>query len=228
MPCSISCSIAAVFLIGMIYFNNATVNSKVVKHYKESLPPNLKVLYDKIAKERLSNVSVQLSLVAGPNMADITESCLRHPKGLRLPLCETGDPNIAECKVDNLAIPVASIHHGKTFRLVAKLYEGNTMLLSCESHKFYTCPPPKDQNQPLTPDMAVTSLKNIGASYARILQDKFGITTIGQFAKLSPDRAACEDLCRVLRRRRGFLKPEDLVCSISQAIDVARLSPPMD
>jgi len=54
MPCSISCSIAAVFLIGMIYFNNATMNSKVVKHYKESLPPNLKVLYEKIAKERLS------------------------------------------------------------------------------------------------------------------------------------------------------------------------------
>jgi len=54
MPCSISCSISAIFLIAMIYFNNATVNSKVVKHYKESLPSNLKVLYDKISKERLS------------------------------------------------------------------------------------------------------------------------------------------------------------------------------
>ena len=54
MPCSISCFIAAVFLIAMIYFNIATLNSKVVKHYKKSLHSDLKVLYDKIAKERLS------------------------------------------------------------------------------------------------------------------------------------------------------------------------------
>ena len=54
MPCSISCFIAAVFLIAMIYFNIATLNSKIVKKYKESLPSELKILYDKIAKERLS------------------------------------------------------------------------------------------------------------------------------------------------------------------------------
>ena len=54
MPCSISCFIAAVFLIAMIYFNISTLNSEVVKKYKESLSPDLKMLYDKIAKERLS------------------------------------------------------------------------------------------------------------------------------------------------------------------------------
>lgn len=53
MVCSITCSIAAVFIIGKIYFYNATTNSKVVQHYKEKLPTNLKQLYDKISNERL-------------------------------------------------------------------------------------------------------------------------------------------------------------------------------
>ena len=54
MCCSISCFISAVFLIAMIYFNISTLNSDVVKKYKESLPSDLQVVYDKIAKERLS------------------------------------------------------------------------------------------------------------------------------------------------------------------------------
>lgn len=54
MCCSISCFIAAVFLIAMIYFNISTLNNKVVKKYKESLPSDLQIVYDKIAKERLS------------------------------------------------------------------------------------------------------------------------------------------------------------------------------
>ena len=54
MCCTISCLIAAVFLIAMIYFNISTLNSKVVKKYKDSLPSDVQVVYDKIAKERLS------------------------------------------------------------------------------------------------------------------------------------------------------------------------------
>jgi len=54
MCCSITCSIAAVFLLAMIYFNISTLNSDVVKKYKESLPSDLQVVHDKIAKERLS------------------------------------------------------------------------------------------------------------------------------------------------------------------------------
>ena len=53
MVCSITCSIAAVFIIGKIYFYNATTNSQVVKHYREKLPTHLKQLYDKLSNERL-------------------------------------------------------------------------------------------------------------------------------------------------------------------------------
>jgi uncharacterized protein YacL len=52
MACSITCAISAVFIIGMIYFYNMTSNSKVVKEYKEKLPPHLRKLYDKLAVER--------------------------------------------------------------------------------------------------------------------------------------------------------------------------------
>lgn len=53
MVCHISCSIALVFIIGKIYFYNATTNSQTVKHYRDKLPTNLKQLYDKISNERL-------------------------------------------------------------------------------------------------------------------------------------------------------------------------------
>jgi uncharacterized protein YacL len=53
MACSISCSIALVFIIGKIYFYNATTNSQTVQHYRDKLPTNLKHLYDKISNERL-------------------------------------------------------------------------------------------------------------------------------------------------------------------------------
>ena len=54
MCCTITCFIAAIFLIAMIYFNISTLNSDVVNKYKDSLSPDLQVVYDKIAKERLS------------------------------------------------------------------------------------------------------------------------------------------------------------------------------
>ena len=54
MACSISCSISAIFIIGMIYFNNASCKSKTILEYKSKLPTNLKGLYDKIVAERQS------------------------------------------------------------------------------------------------------------------------------------------------------------------------------
>jgi len=53
MPCSTTCMVASVLIIGMIYFQNATTKSKIVKEYKKQLPSNLQNLYDKIAAERL-------------------------------------------------------------------------------------------------------------------------------------------------------------------------------
>ena len=50
MVCSISCSISAVFVIGMIYFYNATSENK---YYREKLSPELRAKYDAIASERM-------------------------------------------------------------------------------------------------------------------------------------------------------------------------------
>ena len=54
MACSISCSISAVFIIGMIYFYNMTDKSEIVKHYKGKLSIDLQKRYEKISKERRS------------------------------------------------------------------------------------------------------------------------------------------------------------------------------
>jgi hypothetical protein len=53
MPCSYSCLLATSFIIAMIYFQNATANSPVVRKYKSGLPAHLQRLYEKIADERL-------------------------------------------------------------------------------------------------------------------------------------------------------------------------------
>ena len=53
MVCSISCSISAVFIIGMIYFYNAADKSTTVKQYRQQLSPQQRVIYDKISAERL-------------------------------------------------------------------------------------------------------------------------------------------------------------------------------
>ena len=52
MPCTISCMISAVFIIGMIYFYNMTNKSEIVKHYKEKLPSDLQKRYEIISEER--------------------------------------------------------------------------------------------------------------------------------------------------------------------------------
>jgi uncharacterized membrane protein YkgB len=41
MACTLSCSISAVFIIGMIYFYNVTGKSEIVKHYKATLSSDL-------------------------------------------------------------------------------------------------------------------------------------------------------------------------------------------
>ncbi len=53
MPCTITCLIATIFIISMIYFSNATTQSDTVKHYRNQLPSNLKKVYDEISEERL-------------------------------------------------------------------------------------------------------------------------------------------------------------------------------
>ena len=53
MPCTLTCSLATVFIISMIYFSNATTQSETVQHYRNQLPSNLKKIYDQIADERL-------------------------------------------------------------------------------------------------------------------------------------------------------------------------------
>lgn len=58
MVCSISCSISFIFIVGMIYFYNATNKNATVLQYKRQLNPEQQATYDMIAKERL-HISMQ-------------------------------------------------------------------------------------------------------------------------------------------------------------------------
>ena len=51
-PCTISCSISAVFLIGMIYMNYSIATSQIILKYKSQLPENLQKIYEQITNER--------------------------------------------------------------------------------------------------------------------------------------------------------------------------------
>ena len=51
-PCGISCSISAVFLIGMIYMNYSVAKSQIITKYKSQLPEKLQKIYEKITNER--------------------------------------------------------------------------------------------------------------------------------------------------------------------------------
>ena len=53
MPCPISCTISAIFIIGMIYFYYMTDKSAIVKEYKSKLPTDLQKRYEKISQERM-------------------------------------------------------------------------------------------------------------------------------------------------------------------------------
>ena len=52
MPCSLSCSLSLVFIIGMIYFYNKNSYNTTVLNYKSQFPTNLQDLYEKIVNER--------------------------------------------------------------------------------------------------------------------------------------------------------------------------------
>ena len=53
MVCSITCTISAIFIIGMIYFYNASYRSKAGDIYKNQLTQQQQQAYDRIIKERL-------------------------------------------------------------------------------------------------------------------------------------------------------------------------------
>jgi hypothetical protein len=52
MPCGITCSISAVFIIGMIYMNYSMLNSQIMQKYERQLPENLQYIYREIVNER--------------------------------------------------------------------------------------------------------------------------------------------------------------------------------
>jgi len=54
MVCSVSCMISLIFLVSMIYMNNAVSKNKVVDKYKNTLPVHLQELYDTLVIERTS------------------------------------------------------------------------------------------------------------------------------------------------------------------------------
>ena len=51
-PCSISCTISAVFIIGMIYMNYSVAESKIILKYRSQLPEKLQKIYQQITNER--------------------------------------------------------------------------------------------------------------------------------------------------------------------------------
>ena len=52
MVCRISCSISAIFVIGMIYMTNAMTNTDQLNKYKDQLPEKLQTIYKSIVEER--------------------------------------------------------------------------------------------------------------------------------------------------------------------------------
>jgi hypothetical protein len=58
MVCYISFFISMMFIIGMIYFNIQSYSNDTVQQYKNQLPDDLKILYEKITQERMM-ISIQ-------------------------------------------------------------------------------------------------------------------------------------------------------------------------
>jgi hypothetical protein len=52
MPCGISCSISAVFVIAMIYMNYSMLHSQIMQKYQGQLPENIRATYREIVDER--------------------------------------------------------------------------------------------------------------------------------------------------------------------------------
>lgn len=53
-PCKISCVLSFVFIVSMIYMNNATRKSQTIQKYEAQLPEDLRNIYQKIQRERLN------------------------------------------------------------------------------------------------------------------------------------------------------------------------------
>jgi hypothetical protein len=53
MVCSVSFFISVMFIIAMVYCNMASYQNKTILNYRNQLPDNLKIIYDKITQERL-------------------------------------------------------------------------------------------------------------------------------------------------------------------------------
>lgn len=51
-PCTISCSIALIFIVSKIYMMNAMSTSQTVQNYQKQLPDRLQNVYEKIVSER--------------------------------------------------------------------------------------------------------------------------------------------------------------------------------
>jgi len=54
-PCTTSCAVSAVFLIGMIYMMYATSVNGIVNNYQNTLTPEQLIIYEKIVTERSRN-----------------------------------------------------------------------------------------------------------------------------------------------------------------------------
>jgi len=53
-PCTLSCTISAVFIVGMVYMTYMTTTTGIIKTYENTLKPEHKALYHKIVQERTS------------------------------------------------------------------------------------------------------------------------------------------------------------------------------
>jgi hypothetical protein len=53
MPCHFSCFLSFIFIVSMIYMNNATTKSQTIQKYEAQLPKDLQEIYRKIQRERL-------------------------------------------------------------------------------------------------------------------------------------------------------------------------------
>ena len=53
MVCSVSFFISVMFIVAMVYLNIASYKNKTIQNYRDQLPDNLRIVYDKISQERL-------------------------------------------------------------------------------------------------------------------------------------------------------------------------------
>ena len=53
MVCSVSFFISVMFIVAMVYLNISSYKNKTIQNYRDQLPDNLRIVYDKISQERL-------------------------------------------------------------------------------------------------------------------------------------------------------------------------------